>query len=49
MEYVIIDTKEWKKLGTVEANNPLDALKEGIVKFNNPHVVAVYKDFDNGD
>lgn len=48
-KYAIICTKEWKILGYVEAACPLDAMKEGMVKFNNSNVVAVSKDFANDD
>lgn len=44
-KYAIICVREWKVLGYVEAETPLDAMKEGMVKFNNSNVVAVSKDF----
>ena len=48
-KYAIICTTDWRILGYVEAENPLDALKTGMVKFNNSKVVAVYKNFSNDE
>lgn len=48
-EYQIIDSREWKVLGIVEAEDPVHALKLGMLKFNNANIVAVYKDFKSDD
>ena len=47
--YTVICTKEWRKLGTIEADNPIDALKQAMLKYNTSHVVTVYNDWNQGD
>ena len=48
-KYAIIDTKEWRILGYVEAYSPLEAMKQGALKFNNANIVAVSKDFSQDE